>query len=93
MKAILVSAIILICSTTAFAAERELTDKEKMQLSMETNNISYIWRDEDHGPIIAVFNETDPRNVREMGDQFPGIAIDFVRNFHTDVTAYCKVMR
>lgn len=78
-------------TTVAVAQEKELTPTEQMQAALEDQNISYIWREEDHGAIIYVFNDTDPKAVCDMGDQFTDVGLDFVRNYGQNVTADCQV--
>lgn len=87
---LLTGVALILATSLAFAAEKELTPAQQMQVALEDQDISYIWRPEDHGVIIYVFNDTDPRAICEMGDQFADVGLDFVRNYGKDITAYCQ---
>jgi hypothetical protein len=87
MKYLIIAATMI--AMPAFG-EQTMTDNDKMRFMLESENISYVWRDEDHGPVITVFGDTNPAAICTMGNKIIEMGVDLVHNYTTDEMIYCN---
>lgn len=89
MKKVILAASMLAASIAV--AQPEQTDRDKFELMMSSTGINYILQIRDTGDLVYVFNDTDPRAICELADQFPDVTVETVTNYTNDTIATCKV--